>query len=57
MTDDENGAIQFSAEYQKRVGTNTVVEIEARAFNASNDPFIESFESDDYMVICWRRYF
>lgn len=57
IVDHDSGASQFSTEFQRRIGNHVLVEIEARAFNGSNEPFIEAFESDDYVVVRWTRYF
>ncbi|MEM9315685.1 MAG: hypothetical protein AAGA95_13755, partial [Pseudomonadota bacterium] len=57
IIDGENGAAQYSAEFQRRIGARNLLEVEARVFNGSDDPLIEAFESDDYIVARWTRYF
>ncbi|MEO1037860.1 MAG: hypothetical protein AAFX44_20115 [Pseudomonadota bacterium] len=53
----DNGAIQWSIEFRRRLGTRSLIEIEARGFSGSGDPFVEAFESDDYLLVRWTHYF
>ena len=57
IIDTETAAIQASIEFQRRIGDNMLLELEARSFTASGDPFIESLDRDDYVTLRFTRFF
>ena len=57
IIDSETAAIQASIEFQRRIGDNMLLEIEARSFTASGDPFIESLGRDDNVTLRLTRFF
>ena len=57
IIDDQTGGVFASAEFQRRIGDNMLLEIEARFFAAEDDPFIAALEADDNLLIRLTRYF
>ena len=57
IVDDRTGAVFASAEFQRRIGDTVLLEVEARAFAASDDPFIAPLDADDHLLIRLTRYF
>ncbi|MEM1390424.1 MAG: hypothetical protein AAGG45_05025 [Pseudomonadota bacterium] len=57
IIDDQTSGIIASAEFQRRVGNNLLIEIEARAFIANDDPFLATQKDDDNLLIRLTRYF
>ena len=57
IIDDQTGGIFASAEFQRRIGNTMLMEIEARAFAAEDDPFIRALEQDDHFLIRLTRFF
>lgn len=57
IIDDQTGGVFASAEFQRRMGDTLLLEIEARAFAAKDDPFIRSLEKDDHLLVRLTRYF
>ncbi|MEM9404671.1 MAG: hypothetical protein AAGA81_01420 [Acidobacteriota bacterium] len=50
-----NGVIA-TAELERRVGERMVFELEARYFDANEDPFLGAFESDSHVTLRLRRF-
>ncbi len=57
IIDDQNGGAFISAEFQRRIGDTVLLEIEARAFEASDDLFIGALDRDDHLTVRLTRYF
>lgn len=57
IIDDQTGGVFASAEFQRRIGNTLLLEVEARAFAAEDDPFIRSLEKDDHLLFRLTRYF
>lgn len=57
IIDDQTGGVFASAEYQRRIGSTMLLEIEARAFAAEDDLFISSLEKDDHLLFRLTRFF
>ncbi|MEO1642841.1 MAG: hypothetical protein AAFR74_05845 [Pseudomonadota bacterium] len=57
IIDDQTGGVVASAEFQRRIGNTMLLELEARAFAAEDDPFIAALEKDDHLLIRLTRYF
>lgn len=57
IIDDQTGGILASAEFQRRIGDNLLLEIEARGFAADDDPFIATQDADDHILLRLTRYF
>ncbi|MEM1036763.1 MAG: hypothetical protein AAGI14_08400 [Pseudomonadota bacterium] len=57
IIDDQTGGVIASAEFQRRIGDNLLLEIEARSFVAEDDPFIAAQDADDNLLIRLTRYF
>jgi len=57
IIDDQTGGVFASAEFQRRIGDSLLLEIEARAFAAEDDPFIAGLEADDHVLFRLTRFF
>ena len=57
IIDDQTGGVFASAEIQRRIGDTLLLEVEARAFAAEDDPFIAALEADDHLLVRLTRYF
>lgn len=57
IIDDQTGGIFASAEFQRRIGNTILLQIEARAFAANDDPFIRALKKDDHLLVRLTRYF
>ena len=57
IVDIETGAVIASAEYQRRIGGNMLLELEGRYFEGSDDPFVEPFADDSHLTLRFTRYF
>ncbi|MEL6361962.1 MAG: hypothetical protein AAFR21_12840 [Pseudomonadota bacterium] len=57
IIDTEEGAVIASAEFQRRLGSTMLIEIEGRYFSGSNDPFVEPFGQDSHLTFRLTQYF
>lgn len=57
IIDDQTGGVFATAEFQRRIGDTMLLEVEARAFAAEDDPFIAALEADDHVLIRLTRFF
>ena len=57
IVDLDSGAAQVSAEFQRRLGDRTLLEIEGRAFSARGDPLIAPLRRDHVLTVRLTRYF
>ncbi|MEL6451676.1 MAG: hypothetical protein AAFQ19_10470 [Pseudomonadota bacterium] len=57
IIDVDTGGTQFSAEFQRRIGDNNLLEIELRGVDVSGDPILDAFKSDTSVLVRWTRYF
>ncbi|MEL6475651.1 MAG: hypothetical protein AAFQ21_16460, partial [Pseudomonadota bacterium] len=57
IIDDQTGGVFASAEIQRRIGDTMLLEVEARAFAAEDDPFIAALDADDHVLVRLTRYF
>ncbi|MEO1039591.1 MAG: hypothetical protein AAFX09_08595 [Pseudomonadota bacterium] len=57
IIDDQTGGAFLSAEFQRRVGDSVLLEVEARAFEPSDDRFIAALDQDDHLTVRLTRYF
>jgi len=56
IIDDRTGGVFASAEFQRRIGDTLLLEVEARAFSAQDDPFISALEADDSVLFRLTKY-
>ncbi|MEL6677199.1 MAG: hypothetical protein AAFQ51_00760 [Pseudomonadota bacterium] len=57
IVDHETGAVQASAEVQRRLGDFTLLELEGRIFDGSGDPLVEPIDRDDSLTVRLTRFF
>ena len=57
IIDDRTGGAFISAEFQRRLGDTVLLELEARVFEASDDPFMVALDRDDHLTVRLTRYF
>lgn len=57
IIDTETGAVIGSVEFQRRIGSVTLAEIEGRAFRGGDDPFVNAFDRDSHLTVRLTRYF
>lgn len=57
IIDTTNGALIGSVEFQRRLGSTMLFQVEGRLFNASGDVFIGPFDRDSHLTLRLTRYF
>jgi hypothetical protein len=57
ISDTKNGADQFSAEFQRRIGQSLLLEIEARAFDVGTDALLQSIKRDGNVTFRFKYFF
>ena len=57
IVDTETGGLIASAEFQRRLGSNMLIEVEGRLFNGSGDPFVDPFDQDSHITLRLTRFF
>ncbi|MEO1658499.1 MAG: hypothetical protein AAFR65_12320 [Pseudomonadota bacterium] len=57
IVDTETGSVIMSAEFQRRIGANMLLEVEGRYFEGSDDPLVEPFTDDSHLTLRFTRYF
>lgn len=57
FVDTETGALIASVEFQRRIGSRLLLEVEGRAFTGSGDPFTSAFQNDSHITLRLTRYF
>lgn len=57
IIDTETGGLIGSVEFQRRIGSNMLAEVEGRLFNGSGDPFVQPFNQDSHITFRLTRYF
>ncbi|MEL6584910.1 MAG: hypothetical protein AAFQ36_13860 [Pseudomonadota bacterium] len=55
--DPDTQGMQASAEFSRRVGDQTLLELEGRLFDAGDDTLIQTLEDDDLMTLRLTRFF
>lgn len=57
IVDLDRGAVQASAEFQRRIGERMLLEVEGRAFAARGDPLLRRLRRDHVLTLRLTRYF
>ncbi|MEM7705869.1 MAG: hypothetical protein AAF358_09980 [Pseudomonadota bacterium] len=57
IRDHRTSAIQYSAEFQRRIGARNLLELEARVFSGGDDTLITAFSADDFLTARWTVFF
>ncbi|MEM9897803.1 MAG: hypothetical protein AAF742_00315 [Pseudomonadota bacterium] len=57
IVDTDKGGMIASLEFQRRLGSTMLVEVEGRYFEGSDDPFVEPFGQDSHVTFRLTRYF
>ena len=57
IVDTNTGGLIGSVEFQRRLGSNMLIEVEGRLFNGSGDPFIDPFDQDSHITFRLTRFF
>ncbi|MEL6598757.1 MAG: hypothetical protein AAGK98_00240 [Pseudomonadota bacterium] len=57
IVDTETEAVQASAEFQRRLGDRTLLEVEGRAFAGGDDPLVDPLEADSVLTLRLTRFF
>jgi hypothetical protein len=57
IVDLDRGAVQASAEFQRRIGDRMLLEVEGRAFAARGDPLLRPLQRDHVLTLRLTRYF
>ena len=57
IIDTETGAVIGSVEFQRRIGSTMLAEIEGRAFRGGDDLFVGAFDRDSHLTFRLTRYF
>lgn len=56
IVDTDTGAIIGSVEFQRRIGSRMLLEVEGRYFNGGDDPFVDAFADDSHVTFRLTRY-
>lgn len=57
IRDRKNGAVQGAVEFQRRLGTSHLLEVEMRVFDTQRDPLLQSVSADDTVLVRLTRFF
>ncbi|MEM6728123.1 MAG: hypothetical protein AAF618_06460 [Pseudomonadota bacterium] len=57
IVDADTNATQLQVEFQRRIGTSNLLEIELRALDAQSDPLLTPAEDDGSLLVRWTRFF
>lgn len=57
IRDNRTGGLQSAIEFQRRIGTSHLLEVELRHFNTRRDPFLRSVDRDDVLLLRLTRFF
>ncbi len=57
IVDTETGGLIGSVEFQRRVGSSMLIEVEGRFFKGSDDRFVDSFDRDSHITFRLTRFF
>lgn len=57
IIDTDTGGVIGSVEFQRRLGSDMLIEVEGRAFRGGDDPFVVAFERDSHLTLRLTKYF